>query len=123
MAIAFLTTRVKKTDKEDCKKLRRLSGYLKQSIKLPLILRADGVTVLKWLVDASYAAHDNMQRHTVVTMSIGKDGSGSIISTSKKQKLNTKSSTKSETHWGGQRDTIDAMDNLLPGSPRIWNRR
>ena len=52
--------------------------------------------MLKWGVDVSYAAHENMRGHTGRTMSIGKDGRGSIISISKKQKLNTKSSTEAE---------------------------
>ena len=59
-AIAFLTTRVIKPDEDDWKKLRRLLGYLKRTIKLPLILQAEGVNVLKWWVDASYVAHDDM---------------------------------------------------------------
>ena len=92
--IAFLTTRVRELGEDDWKKLRRLLGYLKQTIKLPLILRADRVNVLKWWVDASYAAHDNMRGHTGGTMSMGKDGCGSIISISKKQNLNKKSSTE-----------------------------
>ena len=96
MAIAFLTTRVRKPDDYDWKKLRRLLGYLKRTIKLPLILQADGLNVLKWWVDASYVAHDDMRVHTGGTMSMGKDGCGSIISISKKQKLNTKSSTEAE---------------------------
>ena len=45
--IAFLTTRVRKPDKDYWKKLRRLLGYLKRTIKLSLILRAEGVNVLK----------------------------------------------------------------------------
>ena len=44
--IAFLTMRVRKLAEDDWKKLRRFLGYLKQTIKLPLILRADGVNVL-----------------------------------------------------------------------------
>ena len=59
-AIAFLTTRVRNPDDDDWRKLRRLISYLKRIIKLPLILRADGVNVLKWWVEASYAAHDDM---------------------------------------------------------------
>ena len=51
--INFLTTRVKRPDEDNCKKLRRLIGYLKLTIKLPLIMRADEVNVLKWWVDAS----------------------------------------------------------------------
>ena len=95
-AIAFLTTRVRKPDKDDWKKLRIFIGYLKRTIRLPLILQSDRINVLKWWVDASYAAHDDMWGHTGGTMSAGKDGSGSIISISKKQKLNTKSLTEAE---------------------------
>ena len=83
-------------DEEDRKKLRRLIGYLKRTIKLPLILQSDGVNVLKWLVDASYATHYDIQGHTGGTISIGKEGRVSIIIISKKQKLNTKSSTEAE---------------------------
>ena len=27
------------------------------------------------------------------------------------------------TNWGGQRDTIDAMDKVLTASTKIWDRR
>ena len=67
---------MRKPDEDDWKKLRRFIGYLKRTIKLPLILRADGVNALKWWVDASYAAHDDMRGHTGGTMSTGKDGRG-----------------------------------------------
>ena len=83
-------------DKDDRKKLRRLLRYLKRIIKLSLILRADVVNVLKWWMDASYAAHDGMRGHMVVTMSMGENRRGSIISIPKKQKLNTDSSAESE---------------------------
>ena len=53
---------------------------MKQKIKLPLILRADGVNVLKLWLDASYADHDNMRGHTGGTITMGKYGRGSIIS-------------------------------------------
>ena len=46
--IAFLTTGVRKPGEGDWKKMRRLLGYLKQTFKLPLIIRDDGVNVLKW---------------------------------------------------------------------------
>ena len=95
-AIAFLTTRVRNPDEDDWNKPRRLLGYLKHKIKLPLILQVNGANVLKWWVDASYAAHDCMRGHTGGTMSMVKDGRGSIISIPKKQKLNTKSSTEAE---------------------------
>ena len=77
-AIDLLTTRVKNPDEDDWKKLRRLLGYLKRTIKSPMILQADGVNVLKWWMDASYAAHDNMRGHTGGTMKMVKDGCRSI---------------------------------------------
>ena len=95
-AIAFLTTRVRKPDENNWKKLKRLLGYLKLTIKLPLILRAIRVNVLMWLVESSYAANDNMRGHTGGTMSMGKDKCGSIISISNKQKLKTNSSMEAE---------------------------
>ena len=72
-------------DDDDWKKLRILIGYLKWTVKLPLIIIAYGVNGLKWWVDASYAEHDDMQGHTRGTMSMGKYGRGSIISISKKK--------------------------------------
>ena len=87
---------MRKPDEDNWKKLRRLLGYLKITIKLPLILRSDKLNVLKWWVDASYADYDYMPVHTGRTMSMGKDGRGLIISISKKQKLNTKSLTEAE---------------------------
>ena len=110
-AIDFLTTRVRKPDEDDWKKLRRLLGQLKRTIKLPLILRTDRVNVLKWWVDVSYAAHDDMRGHTGGTMSMGKYGRGSIISILKKQKINTKSSTEAE---------LIGADNELP--QMLWPR-
>ena len=74
----------------------RLLGYLKRTIKSPLILRSDGLNVLKWWVDASYAAHDDMRGHTGGTTSMGKYGQILIISILKKQKLNTKILTEAE---------------------------
>ena len=100
--------RVRKLDEDNWKKLRRLIRYLKRNIKLPLILRSDGVNVLKWWVEVSYADHDNMREHTGGTMSMGKDGRGSIISIPKKQNLNTKSLTEAELIGAD-----DAMPQML----------
>mgnify|MGYP000055058244 CR=1 FL=1 len=90
-AVAFLTTRVKSSDEDDWKKLTRMIRYLRGSLDLPLILRADSVPVPKWWVDGSHATHPNMRGHSVGCMSLGK---GMPINTSTKQKINTRSSTE-----------------------------
>ena len=68
-------------------------------------MRAERVNVLKWWVDALYADHDDMRGYIEGTMSMKKNGRISIISISKKQKLNTKSSTEVE---------IIGADNAMP---------
>ena len=83
-------------------------GYLKRVIKLPLIIQAYRVNVLKWWVDTSYEAHVDMRGHTGGNMSMGKDVRGLIISISKKQKLNTKRLTEAELIGAD-----DAMPHML----------
>ena len=92
-AVAFLSTRVKETDKDDWGKLRRLLRYLKRNLSHPLVLEADNLGLVHWHVDASFAVHVNMKSHTGGTMSFGRC---SIINTSQKQKINTRSSTKAK---------------------------
>jgi hypothetical protein len=58
--------------------------------KLVLRLSADNLNIIKWWVDASYAVHPDMQSHTGGTMSMG---TSAVYYSSKRQKLNTKSST------------------------------
>jgi len=62
---AFLTTRVRSPDKDDWEKLKRLLGYLKGTLHMPLILSADSLTLSRWWVDAAYAVHHDMKGHTV----------------------------------------------------------
>jgi hypothetical protein len=92
-AVAFLTTRVSKSDLDDWKKLKRCLQYLYGTIDLMLTISADNLTVIKWWVDASYAIHPNMKSHTGAALSLGR---GIIFGKSAKQKLNTKSSTEAE---------------------------
>ena len=58
-----------------------------------LILSADDIHVIKWCVDAAFAVHPNFKSHSGGVMSFG---GGAAISGSKKQKLNTRSSTEAE---------------------------
>ena len=90
MLLAFLTTRVRGTNEDDWKKLLRLMQYMRNTTDMPLMLRADGTNIVKWWVDGSYAVNPDMSSQTGGTMFLGK---GAIISTSIKQKMNTKSST------------------------------
>jgi hypothetical protein len=92
-AMAFLTTRVKTPDEDDWRKLKRLLRYIRGTIYMPLILKADGMNIVKWLVDASFVTHKDCRGHTEGTMSLGR---GSIIGISKKQKINTRSSKEAE---------------------------
>jgi hypothetical protein len=93
--VAFLTTRVKSPDEDDWMKLKRLFKYIRGTIYMPLILKADSLNILKWWVNASYATHGDCKGHTGATMSMG-TGSITGISILKKQKINTRSSTESE---------------------------
>ena len=71
----------------------RILEYLKGTSKLCLKLKADNLQVVKWYVDASFTVHPDYRSHTGAVMTLGE---GSIIAMSKKQKLNTRSSTEAE---------------------------
>jgi hypothetical protein len=68
--------------------------YLNGTRELKLTLSADNLHFIKWYLDASFAVHPDYKSHTSTTMVYG-DGNGAVQSISRKQKLNTKSSTKS----------------------------
>jgi hypothetical protein len=93
--IAVLCTRVKEPNKADWNKLVRMMKYLNSTRDLRLTLSADNLSCIKWYVDASFAVHPGFKRHTGATMKFG-DGKGAPQSISRKQKLNTKSSTETE---------------------------
>ena len=81
---------------------------MRETINMPLILEADGMSVMKWWVDASFAVHPDMRGHTGGALTMGK---GAILSTSTRQKLNTKSSTESE---------LVGVDDMM--SQMLWTR-
>jgi len=84
---------VKATDIDDLKKLSRVMRYLREKRDLPLTLKADAVVQAGWWVDASFGIHHDMKSHTGGIMSLGK---GAIYATSRRQRLNTRSSTEAE---------------------------
>ena len=108
IAIAFLCTRVKKPDYDDWKKLGRVMKYLRGSKDLVLTLEADNMNVIKWWADGAFAVHDDCKSHTGGIMKIG---DGAAYATSRKQKLNTRSSTEAE---------LVAVDDVI--GQVIWTR-
>jgi len=92
-AVAFLTTRLRKPDEDDLKKLCRVMMHTSNTSHNPLTLEADGTNIIKWWVDSSYATYDDMKSPTGVVMTLGK---GAIYVSSKSKKINTKSSTTSQ---------------------------
>jgi hypothetical protein len=75
LAVLFLTIRIKQPDEDDWNKLKRLLKYIRGTIYMPLILRADSLSIIKWWVDASYATHGDCRGHTGAMMSLGRDQS------------------------------------------------
>ena len=91
--MAFLTTRVKEPGEDDWGKLRHGLQYLKGTWYTKRHMSADCLNTIRWWVDAAYGVHWDSKGHTGAMMSMGK---GAIVNISKKQKLNTGSSTESE---------------------------
>ena len=91
--IAGLCTRVKDPDESEWSKLVRLMKYLNGTQDRKLTLSADDIRVIKWYIDASFAVHPDYKSHTGGAMTFGR---GAPINISRKQKLNTKSSTDAE---------------------------
>lgn len=91
--VAYLCTRVSKSNERDYAKLRRLLRFIRGTINDRRYIGADGFSVLHTWVDVSFAVHDDMKSHTGGAMSFG---TGVISTMSSKQKLNTKSTTESE---------------------------
>jgi hypothetical protein len=93
-SIAVLSTRVKKrNEQDDWRKLDCLLKYINGSQKDKLILSADDLHVIKWYVDCAFAVHPDFRSHTGGNMTYGH---GTPMSMSRKQKLNTQSSTEAE---------------------------
>ena len=91
--ISFLSTRVRMPDLDDWKKLQRMIKYLEDTAHLVSTLRADDMSVLRWSVDTAHAVHPDMKGHTGGYLTLEK---GTLQNASRKQKINTCSSTETE---------------------------
>ena len=93
LAVSFLCTRTHDPDWDDWKKLAKFIKYLRLTKEMCLTLEVENLKVVKWWIDASFVVHPDMSSHTGGMMSMGR---GSFFSASRKQKLNTTSSTEAE---------------------------
>ena len=91
--VAFLCTRVSCPNVDDWKKLRRLLGYLQNTIEDKRTIGASSLNCLMTWVDAAYAVYKNMRGQTGGAISLGH---GVVQGRSSKQRINTKSSTEAE---------------------------
>jgi hypothetical protein len=73
-----------------------------------LILTSDGLNVVRWYVDTSYGATSNLGSTNKAIMTLG---TGNIYNCSRKQKIDTTSSTKTQL--------VAAKDIM---SQMMWNR-
>jgi hypothetical protein len=69
----------------------RVMKYLNGTKEENLTLSADGLRVVKWYVDTSFAVHPDFKSHTGAMMTLGK---GAMQSITRKQKRNVQSSTE-----------------------------
>jgi hypothetical protein len=93
LTIAYLCTRVREPTWVDWDKLVRLMRFLNGTKEDVLTISVDDPHVIKWHVDASFAVHPDFKSHTGGVMTYGQ---GVIQSMSRKQRLNTRSSTEAE---------------------------
>ena len=96
IVIAILSTRAKEPTESDWAKLVQVMKYLHSAWLFTLTITAQDILVIKWTVDASSAVHPDFKSHTGGNLHFGGILMGSIVSLSRKQKLNTKSSTEAE---------------------------
>ena len=105
-AIAYITTWVQKPNHTDWTKLCQILLFLKQTVKDKLALKADCSGCIKWHCDTAFTLHDDFRSHTGSTFLMG---NGAMTFLSRKQGMNTISSTKAE---------VVAPDKII--SPMIW---
>ena len=68
IGVALLTMRMREPNKYEDKKLGRILKYIRGTRYLVLNLESGGTGTVKWWVDAAFAVHHDMKRHTVGMM-------------------------------------------------------
>ena len=92
--VSYLATKCKCPTVDLMKKLDRVIRYLNGTQDIFLTLRADNLR-LQVYCDASYATHSDAKSHSGSVITIGMKG-GPILTSSKKQKIVSRSSTEAE---------------------------
>jgi hypothetical protein len=87
---------------DDWKKMKRVLGYLKETIDFELMISCEELKNLTWYIDGSYAVYNDMKGQSGSLLMIGKNA---VLSQSNKQKVNTRSSMETE---------LNAVDDSLP---------
>ena len=105
--VSYLSTRTTKPDESDWAKLLRVMGFLKGTKDDVLTLEADDAQTLYWYIDAAFGVHPDMKSHSGLAFTLGK---GAIISSSRKQKVNSRSSTEAE---------LNATDDMISKIIRV----
>ena len=91
--VAILASRVQEPKQGDWNRLVRLMRYIHSTKGWHLSLSAEDLRVMKWFIDASFACHPDFKSHTGMTMTMGE---GAMQIMTRKQKLNSRSSTEAE---------------------------
>lgn len=92
-AMAFLCTRVKSCNKDDCKTLIQLIQFRQGTKEDYLTLGTNTLLNVRWWVDASHTVHPDIKSYTGEALSLS---TGVIYRTCKHQNLDTKSSKEVE---------------------------
>jgi hypothetical protein len=90
--------------------------FLKNTADDMLTLKADGSKIVKWYADASFAEPPDFQSHTGAVMKMGE---GAITSISRKQGMNTRSSTEAEVVAADEVVGAMFVDQVILASARI----
>ena len=109
LAVNFLSTRVSVPTQQDWEKLTRVLQYLNATSDMGMILEATKSIHLIAYADASYAVHSDFKSHSAGIISLGM---GPVFVKSKKQRLNTISSTEAE---------LVSISDILPQA--LWSRQ
>jgi hypothetical protein len=108
--VAVLCTRVKRPIEDDWKKMVRLIRYMNGTRGDKLYLTAKDLPRIMWHIVASFAVHPDFMSHTGGVMTYG---GGALQSISRKQRLNTCSSTEAELVGGDDDATLMLWTQLF----------